>query len=71
MKDTHRNLAEGIQFVVNGNGEKTAVLIDLKEHGELWEDIYDGLLARLRADEPRESLESVKEMLREQGKLDG
>ncbi len=61
---------EGIQFVVNDRGEKTAVIIDLKKYGEIWEDFYDGLIARLRAGEPRESLESVKKRLRQQGKLD-
>lgn len=60
---------EGIQFVVDDKGEKTAVLIDLKKYGELWEDFYDSLTARLRADEPRETLASVKEQLRQQGKL--
>ena len=34
------------------------------------EDSRDNQIARERADEPRESLESVKERLREQGKLD-
>ena len=52
---------EGIQFVVDDKGKKIAVLIDLKKYGELWEDFYDCLIARLRADEPRESLEFVKE----------
>lgn len=62
---------KGIQFIVNDKGEKTAALIDLKEYGELWEDFYDCLTARLRADEPRESLKSVRERLRQQGKLNG
>ncbi len=62
---------KGIQFVTDETGRKTAVLIDLKKYGELWEDIYDSLLARQRADEPRETLESVKKRLRKQGKLDG
>ncbi len=62
---------EGIQFVVDDKGRKTAVLIDLRKYGELWEDFYDSVTARLRSDEPRESLESVKERLRQQGKLDG
>jgi len=62
---------EGIQFVTNEQGQKTAVLIDLKQYGELWEDFYDSLLARKRASEPRESLESVKKRLRKQGKLSG
>jgi hypothetical protein len=64
-------LMKGIQFVVDEKGRKTAVLIDLKEHAELWEDFYDSLTARLRANEPRESLESVRQRLRQQGKLDG
>ncbi len=62
---------EGIQFVVNDQGEKTAVIIDLKKHGELWEDFYDSVVALQRADEPRESLESVKERLRQAQKLNG
>ena len=62
---------DGIRFVIDDKGEKTAVVIDLKEHGELWEDFYDSLIARSRADEPRESLESVKERLRQAGKLRG
>jgi hypothetical protein len=53
---------KGIQFVTDEQGRKTAVLIDLKKYGELWEDIYDSLLAQKRADEPRESLETVKKM---------
>jgi len=51
---------EGIQFVTNAAGEKTAVLIDLKRYGEVWEDFYDGLVAHQRAEEPRETLESVR-----------
>ncbi|HEX8163881.1 MAG TPA: hypothetical protein VF538_18575 [Pyrinomonadaceae bacterium] len=62
---------EGIQYVTDDEGRKTAVLIDLKKFGELWEDFYDALLARERADEPRESLKVVREKLRRQGKLDG
>ena len=51
---------KGIQFVVDNAGRKTAVLIDLKRQGRLWEDFYDRALARQRASEPRESLEAVK-----------
>jgi hypothetical protein len=58
---------EGIQFVVDDKGEKTAVLIDLKKYSDLWEDFYDSLIARLRADEPREALNTIKEGLRQRG----
>jgi hypothetical protein len=49
----------GIQYLVDGDGKKTAVLIDLKKNAQLWEDFYDVAVARSRAKEPRESLESV------------
>lgn len=62
---------EGIQFVTNDKGRKVAVLIDLKKYSEVWEDFYDSLTARLRANELRESLEAVKKRLRKQGKLGG
>ena len=38
----------GIQFLVNEDGEKTAVLLDLQEWGDLWEDFYDILVSRSR-----------------------
>jgi hypothetical protein len=62
---------EGIQYVTNDKGQQVAVLIDLKKYGEVWEDFYDMLTARARTKEPRETLESVKELLKKQGKLNG
>jgi hypothetical protein len=55
----HRRL-KGVEFVVDDQGEKKAVLIDLKRHGRLWEDFYDAALAAERAAEARESLDAVK-----------
>jgi hypothetical protein len=55
---------EGVRYVINDQGEKTAVLIDLEQHGQLWEDFCDVMLARQRAEEPRETLESIRERLR-------
>ena len=62
---------EGIQYVTNEKGEKVAVQINIKKFGEIWEDFYDNLVAKGRAKEPRESLETVKKRLRKQGKLSG
>ncbi|HEV2802756.1 MAG TPA: hypothetical protein VGW12_19955 [Pyrinomonadaceae bacterium] len=62
---------KGVQFVTDTQGNKVAVQLDLSEWGELWEDIYDGMLAKERAGEPTESWESVKERLRSEDKLDG
>jgi hypothetical protein len=55
---------KGVQFVVDEQGEKKAVLIDLQKHKELWEDIYDSLVAAQRAGEPRETFDTVKHRLR-------
>ncbi len=61
---------EGIQFVVDEKGKKTAVLIDLHQHGDIWEDFYDALVAEERDDEPRDSWETIKADLIQQGRLD-
>jgi hypothetical protein len=39
---------KGIQFVVDATGKQTAVLIDLSEWGDAWEDFYEGLIAEAR-----------------------
>lgn len=62
---------KGIDFLTNKLGQKTAVLINLKRYGRLWEDFYDSIVARKRAREPRESLDVVKDRLRRAGKLRG
>ena len=54
---------KGVRFVVDEAGQKTDVIINLKSNPELWEDIYDRALAKKRAKEPRESLDSVKRRL--------
>lgn len=50
----------GVQFVVDENGEKTAVLLDLQEWGELWEDFYDILVSRSREQEETVSWEDLE-----------
>ena len=60
---------KGVQFVVDENGQRTAVVIDLKKHSKVWEDFYDSAVARKREHEPRESLDSVRKRLRRRGKL--
>jgi len=43
---------KGVQFVVDNKGKKKAVMLDLEEWGELWEDIYDVMVAQSRRSEP-------------------
>jgi PHD/YefM family antitoxin component YafN of YafNO toxin-antitoxin module len=60
---------KGIQFVVDDTGKKKAVLIDLSEWGELWEDIYDVLVSHARKHEATIDWEDLKaEMAQEETK---
>ena len=53
------------QFVVNEDGEKTAVILPMEEYQELLEDIEDLAIIVERRGEPSEPLEVVKERLDE------
>ena len=61
----------GIQFITDEAGQKTAVVIDLKKHKALWEDLEDVLISRSRRHEKRVSLAKVKADLVKSGKLRG
>ncbi|MEQ1946561.1 MAG: hypothetical protein ABL995_05200 [Bryobacteraceae bacterium] len=41
----------GIQYVMDEKGRKVGVLIDLKKHRALWEDVQDGLISESRRKE--------------------
>jgi hypothetical protein len=60
---------KGIQYVFDHEGDIQAVIIDVKKHHKLWEDIQDILIARQRRKEKAIPLEEVKKSLREKGLL--
>ena len=39
---------KGFDFITDERGRKKAVLIDLKKHGRLWEDVYDAWVCESR-----------------------
>jgi hypothetical protein len=53
-------VVKGVEFVIDDAGQKKAVLIDIKKHGEIWQDFYDTLKVKERESESRESLKEVK-----------
>lgn len=53
----------GIEFLRDRKGRRKAVLIDLKKHKSLWEDLYDAYLAQSRRGERRESLATVRRLI--------
>ncbi len=61
---------KGINYVTDDKNRKVAVQIDLKKHGDLWEDFYDNLIAELRKGEEKIPLEDVIRDLKKDGKLD-
>ncbi len=61
----------GIKFVTDEKGRKTAVIIDLKKHKALWEDIEDVLVSESRRHERRIPFDKVKADLVKSGKLRG
>jgi hypothetical protein len=59
----------GIQFVTDDEGRRVAVQLDLQEWGELWEDIYDNIVADARKGEPTMPLAEFEAELRAEGLL--
>lgn len=41
----------GIQFLTDEKGRKVGVLIDLKKHGAIWQEFWDGLVSVSRRKE--------------------
>lgn len=60
---------KGIQYVVDENGRKKAVIISYKAFKELMEDMDDLRVARERHDEPAMDFEKVIAELRDEGRL--
>ncbi len=61
----------GVEFLIDRKGRKKAVLIDLKKHRGLWEDLFDAYVAYRRRNEPRESVASVKRLIEAKAKRKG
>jgi PHD/YefM family antitoxin component YafN of YafNO toxin-antitoxin module len=51
------------QFITTEKGEKTGILLSLKEYESLIEDLHDLAVIAERKDEPSEPLSIVKEKL--------
>lgn len=53
----------GIEVLRDRKGRRKAVLIDLRKHKRLWDDLYDGYLAHSCRNERRESLAAVQRLV--------
>lgn len=59
----------GVQFLTDARGRKVAVQIDLRKHGAIWRDFYDGLISERRRKEKGVPLDAVKAELISHGRL--
>ena len=53
-------MLKGIQYIVDDQGKKKSVILDLEKWGEYWEDFYDILVSESRRDESNVSWEKLK-----------
>ena len=53
-------MIKGIQYIVDNQGKKKSVILDLEKWGHYWEDFYDILVSESRREEPKVSWEKLK-----------
>jgi hypothetical protein len=62
--------SEGVQFIMDAEGRKTAVILPIEEHEEMLENLHLGRIARKSKDEPRHPFAQVVEEMRSAGEID-
>ena len=60
---------EEFLFLVDGKGERIAVLLEFEKHAELWEDLYFGLTTDAAENEPGISWQEFKQRLEPERKI--
>ena len=60
----------GIRFITNDQGKKTDLVINLKEHGDIVEDVLDALTVAARRKEDTIPFETLLAQLKSEGRLD-
>ncbi len=60
----------GITYTVDEQNDRAVLVLDLKLHRELWEDLFDAILAEMsRKDPDYMPLAEFEKQLKEEGKL--
>ncbi|MEK6335028.1 MAG: hypothetical protein AABM67_08775 [Acidobacteriota bacterium] len=57
-------MTTGMQFVTDGDGERTGVILSLEQYESLLEDVHDLAVVRDRRDEDPISFEELKERIK-------
>jgi hypothetical protein len=65
-----RTMSKEVQFVIDVEGKKTAVILPIEQYEELLEDLHLGRVARESKDDTRRPFKDVVEELRAAGEID-
>ncbi len=57
------------QYIIDDKGQKTAVILPVKEYEELLEDLHDLAIIAERRNEPTMTFEELKKRLKQNGLL--
>ncbi|NIJ55929.1 hypothetical protein [Dyadobacter arcticus] len=60
----------GIRYITNNKGQKTDLIISLKKHGQIVEDLLDALMVEERRNEETIPFDEFVAQLKSEGKLD-
>jgi len=63
-------MQKNVQFIVDTEGHRKAVILPVEEYEEMVEDLHMGRAARGSKSEPRRSFEDVAKELRAAGEID-
>lgn len=63
-------MSRNVQFIVDSNGNKTAVVIPVDDYEEMLEDLHIGRIARESKDEPRRPFSEVVDEMRSAEEID-
>jgi PHD/YefM family antitoxin component YafN of YafNO toxin-antitoxin module len=61
---------QGVQFITDAEGRKTAVILPIEEYEEMLEDLHLGRVAGDSKNEPRRPFAQVVEEMRSAGEID-
>jgi len=63
-------MSKNVQYVIDAEGHKTAVILPIEEYEQLMEDLHLGRVARDSQQEPRRSFAEVVDEMRAAGEID-
>ena len=63
-------IPESVQFVIDAEGRKTAVILPIEEYEEMLEDLHLGRVSHQSKNDPRRPFAEVVEEMRSAGEID-